>query len=231
MADLTRLAAKERVLVRITVSLADLVERAQELAQRGERTVLGITGAPGAGKSTVSAALLDALGAQAGAAPMDGFHLSNEVLVDLGRRERKGAWDTFDVDGFVALLQRLRANIDEVVYAPVFDRWIETAIASGIAVPQQVPLVITEGNYLLHDSGGWERVRPELDEIWFIDVPAAERVRRLVGRRVGHGEAISDAKAWVHGVDQANADLVTPSAKRADLVITLVDEFAPATER
>lgn len=211
--------------------LADLVDRARALVRRERRTILGITGPPGAGKSTVSTALLDALGAHAAVAPMDGFHLSNEVLVDLGRRERKGASDTFDVGGFVALLQRLRANVEEVVYVPVFDRSIETAVAAGMAVPRQVPLVITEGNYLLHDSGGWERVRPELDEVWFIDVPAAERVRRLVRRRMEHGDAAGDAEAWVHSVDEVNADLVASSVMRADLVVTLVDASAPETEK
>jgi pantothenate kinase len=216
---------------RLTATVAELVDRARELAQRGPRTVLGLTGAPGAGKSTVSAGLLSALGSQACAAPMDGFHLANEVLLGLGRRQRKGAVDTFDVGGFVALLQRLRAHDEEVVYAPSFDRSIETAIAGAVPVPHHVPLVITEGNYLLHDAGGWEKVRPLLDEVWFIDVPAAERVRRLVGRRTGDGEAVSDAQAWVDRVDQANAAVVTRSASRADLVVTLVDHPVPGEER
>jgi pantothenate kinase len=210
----------------LSATVADLVGRARALAQQGPRTVLGITGAPGAGKSTVSAALLSHLGDRACAAPMDGFHLSNEVLLDLGRRQRKGAWDTFDVGGFVALLQRLRANEEEVVYAPSFERSIETAIAAAIPVPREVPMVIVEGNYLLHDTGGWDKVRPLLDEVWFLDVPAPERVRRLVGRRTVNGESRDAAEEWVQGVDQANAEVVMPSAHRADVIITLTEAAA-----
>lgn len=128
----------------LTASLEELADRARGLAQEGSRTLLGITGAPGAGKSTLSAALLSALGDRACAVPMDGFHLANQVLEDLGRRQREGAWDTFDVGGYIALLQRLRAK-EEVIYAPSFERSMETAVAAAIAVPRGVPLVITEG--------------------------------------------------------------------------------------
>lgn len=204
----------------IVATVAELADRAQRLAAGRSRTTLGITGAPGAGKSTLAAALADACGDLAVTVPMDGFHLSNEVLVQLGRRQRKGAWDTFDVDGYVALLQRLRSE-SGTVYAPAFDRSIETAIAAAIPVPAEVPLVITEGNYLLHDAGGWEGVRPLLDEVWFVEVPSGERVRRLVGRRTGDGETADVARAWVEGVDQANAEIVLPTAARADLIVTL----------
>lgn len=204
----------------ITATVAELVERAQTLVAGRSRTILGITGAPGAGKSTLASALADGCADRAVTVPMDGFHLSNEVLVHLGRRERKGAWDTFDVDGYVALLQRLHSDA-RTVYAPAFDRSIETAIAAAIPVPAEVPLVITEGNYLLHDSGGWERVRPQLDEVWFVEVPSAERVRRLVGRRTGDGHSAEAAQAWVNEVDQINAEIVLPTRARADLLVTL----------
>lgn len=216
-----------------TGSVPQLVERARGLARPGTRTILGITGAPGAGKSTITAALLGALGHLAADAPMDGYHLSNEVLRDLGRRQRKGAWDTFDVDGYVALLRRLRANEDKVVYAPTFDRSTETAIAAALPIPRAIPLVVTEGNYLLHDAGGWEKVRPLLTEVWFVDVPPAERVRRLIDRRTGDGEGREQAQAWVEDVDQANADVVLSSAIRADLLVSLTDADSgePETRR
>lgn len=208
----------------LTASVADLVGRARELAgEPGTRTVLGITGAPGAGKSTLTDAIRANLGPdRVAVVPMDGFHLANEVLDDLGRRQRKGAWDTFDVAGYVALLQRLRTMDDEVVYAPAFDRSIETSIGSALAVPRSVPLVITEGNYLLHDSGGWERVGPLLDVAWFVDVAEDERVRRLVGRRTGDGEDVDRARSWVLDVDLVNAELVLPGAARADLCLSLL---------
>lgn len=205
----------------LTADVDQLLQRAHGLVRPGRRTLLGITGAPGAGKSTLMAALLAGLGESGAAVPMDGFHLSNEVLQQLGRRDRKGAWDTFDIGGYVSLLQRVRACEEEVIYAPAFDRSRETATAAAIAVPRGAPLVITEGNYLLHDEGGWERVRPLLDEVWFLQVPAAERVHRLIGRRVGDGEDRQQAAAWVQGVDETNAEVVLTSATRADLVVTL----------
>lgn len=218
-----------RTQTQVTATIPELIERARALGGSGRRSILGITGAPGAGKSTLAAALQGALADSVQVVPMDGFHLSNEVLADLGRRQRKGALDTFDVDGYVALLERLHAVQDDVVYAPSFDRVLETAVAGVIPVPRSVPLVITEGNYLLHDSDSWERVSPLLDEVWFVDVPPSERVRRLVSRRAVSGESLDEATSWVHGVDQANADVVTPTAARADVILTLASQAAVTT--
>lgn len=206
------------------VRLDALVDRARTLATSGERRVLGIAGTPGAGKSTISDALLDALGDDAVLVGMDGFHLANEELVRLERRERKGAPDTFDVSGYVALLDRIRAR--HTVYAPRFDRDLEESIGSAVLVPADVPLVITEGNYLLHDDLGWDAVASRLDETWFLDVDAEERRARLVARRFSHGHPHDEAVAWVRDIDEANAVIVERGRDRADLVITVTD--APA---
>ena len=110
------------------------------------------------------------------------------------------------------------------------DRGLELAIGSAIPVPPGVPLVFTEGNYLLHDDDGWDAVRRELDEVWFIDVAPEERRRRLVGRRMEHGESRSEAEAWVDGVDMANASLVERGRDRASLVVQL-DNRMPGDSR
>lgn len=196
------------------------VDRARALLARPGRTMLGITGAPGSGKSTVTAALREALGAAVVVVPMDGFHLSNEILTELGRRDRKGAPDTFDVDGYVALLSRIRA-CEEDVYAPRFDRDLEQSIGSAQHVLATTPLVVTEGNYLLAASDGWEQVRPLLDEVWYLDVDLPEIRRRLISRREAHGHAPEAARAWVTNVDEANAHIVIESRDRADLVMRL----------
>lgn len=199
--------------------MEELVSRAAALAGRPGRKLLGIVGPPGAGKSTLSAALLERLGERAALVGMDGFHLDNEVLVALGRRDRKGAPDTFDVSGYVTLLRRLRARDEDVVYAPRFDRSLELSIGSAVPVSRHVPLVITEGNYLLHDDHGWDAIRPLLDEVWFLDVPAEELRRRLITRRMGHGESEADALAWVTQVDEPNAAVVRMRRHAADVVV------------
>lgn len=212
-----------------SAGIAELVERARALAAQGRRTILGITGTPGAGKSTVCAALAEALGPDAVLVGMDGFHLANAELIRLGRRDRKGAPDTFDVDGYVALLSRLRAQTSGAIYAPTFDRSLEESIGSAVAVQASVPLVITEGNYLLHNTHGWDAVADQLDESWFLDVAADLRRERLIGRRRSFGDSPEAASAWVTGVDEPNAHIVENARERADLVVTVTTVLAPGS--
>lgn len=204
----------------LTPPLAELVGRVERLAGEGQRVLLGIAGAPGAGKSTVAAALARALGDRAVLVPMDGFHLDDAVLDRLGRRDRKGAPDTFDAAGYVALLRRLRERSDDVVYAPVFDRTQERSIAGALAVPQEVPVVVTEGNYLLGD-GPFAPVRALLTSAWFLDVDPALRRARLLARHVAHGRTAQEAERWVAASDDRNAELVEATRSRADLVVRL----------
>ncbi|MFC9592460.1 nucleoside/nucleotide kinase family protein [Streptomyces sp. NPDC056944] len=199
-----------------------LVARARGLAVAGERRILGIAGAPGAGKSTLAGRLVDRLDGLAVLVPMDGFHLAQAELERLGRAGRKGAPDTFDAAGYAALLARLRAPVPgTTVYAPAFDRSLEEPVAGAVPVAPEVPLVVTEGNYLLHDGGAWADVRPLLDEAWFLDLDARLRVPRLVDRHVRFGKARAHAERWVHTSDEANARLVAHGRDRADLVITM----------
>src|SRR3954470_17858530 len=140
-----------------------LFARARELVARGGRGNPGVAGPPRGGKSTVARAVVAELGTVARLVPMDGFHLAQSELVRLGRRDRMGAPDTFDAAGYAALLQRLKGD-EPVVYAPEFRREIEEPIAGAIAIAKQIPLVVTEGNYLLMGDHGWGAVRPLLDE-------------------------------------------------------------------
>ena len=198
---------------------AALVTRATDLAGRGGRRLLGITGAPGAGKSTLAAEVTAALGEHAVLVPMDGFHLAQARLAVLGLAATKGAIDTFDAGGFVHLLARLRAADEPVVHAPEFHREIEEPVAGAIAVPRDIPLVVVEGNYLLVDSGAWRDVRPLLDEVWYVDPGEERRMAWLVARHMAFGRSRAEAEERARGSDQTNAELIRTTRDRADVVV------------
>jgi len=199
--------------------------RARELLQRSGRALLGLVGPPGAGKSTLAAALQAEFASVAQVVPMDGFHLANVELERLGRRDRKGAPDTFDSAGYVALLRRLLVQSDdEIVYAPEFRREIEEPVANAIPVFARTQLVITEGNYLLLEDGPWAHVKDLLDEIWYVDVDDSLRVGRLTKRHEQFGRSAEEAAAWVAGTDEPNARLIEASRARASFVFRWNDE-------
>lgn len=186
----------------------------------GRRTLLGITGAPGSGKSTFASWLQQQFGpGQSVVVPMDGFHLGNAIIDGTPLRQRKGAMDTFDAGGYLSLLQRLVRRDESVVYAPEFRRTLDEPVAASIAIPASVPLVITEGNYLLADPPPWKDVRAQLDEVWFMATPLELRLARLVDRHVEFGMDRAAAEAWATGPDEANAVLIEATRQGADRII------------
>lgn len=232
--------------VQTVTSLADLAERARSLvlgvgsgpggespADRAGRAVVGVTGAPGAGKTTLVERLLAVIAASpppgipdlpwVAHVPMDGFHLADAQLDRLGLRDRKGAPETFDAQGYAALLARLREAPSATVFAPGFERTLEQPIAAALAVEPSARLVLTEGNYILLEQDPWLQVRRELTEVWFVDVPDELRVQRLIARHVEFGKTVAEATAWVNRSDEANARLVAQTRARADVVVLLPD--------
>jgi pantothenate kinase len=198
-----------------------LADRLVALAAARPRVLVGIAGAPGAGKSTLAAAVAAAVAARdlpVVVVPMDGFHLADVALTALGRRAAKGAIDTFDGAGYAALLGRIRAG-GETVWAPAFDREIEQPVAGSIPVPPEARVVLTEGNYLLVPQDPWVRIPRLLDETWFLEAESAVRRRRLVERHVRFGKTRPDAESWVESVDERNAEDIAPTAARADLLL------------
>lgn len=196
----------------VTTDLAHLLDAARA---DGRRRMLGIAGGPGAGKSTLAASLA---GPEVAVVGMDGWHLANSALDRLGRRERKGAPDTFDGAGYVAFLDRVRSRAT-TVWAPEFRREIEEPIAGALEVPPAALVVVTEGNYLLVDEPPWDRIRALLDEVWFVAPDEDVRRARLIARHEHHGRSHAEAVARADGSDAANARFIAATAHRADVVI------------
>jgi len=208
----------------LPVDLPALAARLWARAASASRVIVGLCGAPGAGKSTLAGLLVEELNRDAPgsavAVPMDGFHLAASVIAADERAGRRGAPDTFDPDGYAALLGRLRQRREDVVYAPEYRRELEDPVAGAIAVPRGCPVIVTEGNYLLHPDPAWRRVRDQLDEVWFVEAPSEElRVRRLIERHERFGKDPDHARRHAFGSDERNAALVATHRDGADVVL------------
>ncbi len=205
-------------------SLDELLATIDGLAASTPRIVVGLCGPPGVGKSTVAELLAERLGERATVLGMDGFHLADEVLAELGLSDVKGAPETFDPDGFVQLLERVRSTIDRPVYAPSFDRSIEAAVAGRLVIRPEHRVVIVEGNYLLMD-GAWAPVRPLLDLTVYLQLDGEERRRRLIERHIRHGRSRDAAIEWVDRSDEANARRIEATAGLADRRLDLDSNY------
>jgi pantothenate kinase len=181
-----------------------LIDRASQLAATGKREILGIVGAPGAGKSTLAAKLVD----------------------ERGLQQVKGSPETFDDTGYANLLRRIRNQSPlEIIYAPRFDRRVEESIAGAIPVYPNTPLVITEGNYLLADMGQWPQARTYLTETWYLERDEETRQRQLIERHMAYGKNEQEARNWALGSDERNATIIQASAAKADRTIKIAHGF------
>ncbi|MFN4156949.1 MAG: nucleoside/nucleotide kinase family protein [Gemmobacter sp.] len=181
------------------------------------RFLTAIAGPPGAGKSTLAAALATTLGAGARVVPMDGFHYDDAVLNARGLRARKGAPDTFDAAGLLHLLHRLRSEAEVAI--PVFDRSLELSRAGADIVLPADRLLIVEGNWLLLATPPWDALAPLFDLTIMLTLPEAEIDRRLQARWARHGKTPDQARHWIDSNDMPNARRVLTGSRPADLTI------------
>ncbi|MDA5558179.1 AAA family ATPase [Shimia sp. MMG029] len=209
---------------RVMQDLDALVAAIAAAPRKGVRRVVAVAGAPASGKSTLAeeiAARLRAVGSVAQVVPMDGFHMDNQDLVDLGLLARKGAPNTFDAEGFVALAGQLSQG--GVLAYPTFDRARDVTIPGGGAVSADCDTVVVEGNYLLFDAPVWRA----LPEIWdvsvFLSVPEEELRRRLVERWLTHGLSQEQAEQRAEENDLENAQLVQSKRLPSDIVFVNKD--------
>lgn len=194
--------------------LADLI---RQKAQGQGRFLVALAGPPAAGKSTLAAKLVTALGQGAKAVPMDGFHYDDAVLIARGARDRKGAPDTFDVQGFLYLLRRLRHEAEVAI--PLFDRALEISRAGADIVGPEDQILVVEGNYLLFDQAPWPEAAALFDLTVWIDVALAELERRLLDRWASYGKTDAEARAWIEGNDMPNIRAVIAGSASADVVL------------
>jgi pantothenate kinase len=196
---------------------ADLADLIRQKAKGQGRFLVALAGPPAAGKSTLAAELVTALGQGAKAVPMDGFHYDDAVLIARGARARKGAPDTFDVQGFLHLLRRLRHEAEVAI--PLFDRALEISRAGADIIGPADQILVVEGNYLLFDQAPWPEAAALFDLTVWIDVPMAELERRLLLRWAMYGKTDVEARAWIEGNDLPNIRAVIAGSAPADVVL------------
>jgi len=211
------------------MEVSEIIGRAVlERKKPGDRFIVAIVGAPGAGKTTIAGELYAALNEKsAGSAAilsMDGFHLDNSVLEARGILDIKGAPQTFDASGFAATLQRVRTG-NQNVAIPVFDRQMDMARAGASVIEVAAEIIIVEGNYLFLERAQWAQLALYYDLKIFIDVPMSTLEDRLVKRWISHGFNPVAAKERVQKNDLINAEIVLQESLPADIVISPLNSY------
>ena len=182
------------------------------------RRIVAIVGPPASGKSTLAAALQTQIPGSC-VVPMDGFHLSNATLEKRGLLARKGAPETFDVEGFERLLKTIRSQ--ETLPFPTFDRAQDRSIPEGGHIDATHHTVLVEGNYLLLDAPRWKALHQFWDYSILLKVGLKELERRLVARWLVHGHDKAAALERARQNDLPNASVMINLSVAADHIVRL----------
>ena len=188
-----------------------------------ERKVFGICGGPGVGKSTLAIKSVELLNKKHGRElfaylPMDGFHMTNEKLIQTHLLDKKGAIETFEIERYLDVLKAIKAG--KTVYAPSYSREIHDVVENAIPIADQ-KVVITEGNYLLSRNPGWREIRSIVDTIFFLFEEKSVTRQRLFARHKLKGISDEQVNRHVELVDMPNYDDVNTTAQYADRIIRL----------
>lgn len=204
----------------MTPNIHDMAARLLDAAADYPRFIVALAGPPAAGKSFLSEWLARELDARvpgiAAVVPMDGYHLDNAVLEPRGQVPIKGAPETFDPDGLLHDLQRIR-RAERTVAVPVFDRPLDLARAGGRLITLEHRIVIVEGNYLLLDQAPWTALHELFDLTLFLEVPDEVLQARLIQRWLGMGQDQQGALERARDKDMLNARLIKTGSIEPDI--------------
>lgn len=191
---------------------------------RHRRSVVAIAGPPGAGKTALTDQLTIRLNQaapdRAATLPMDGFLLDNVLLSSMGRLERKGAADTFDVGGLYNMVRRLRANAEREIAVPTYDWRLELARSSARLIRQSTDIVLVEGSYLLLQDPPWAPLIGQFDQTVMLQLGSRGLRRRLEAVWAQQGLSPKAAAKQIEEYDLPNAILVLENSSTADHIIS-----------
>lgn len=206
----------------LSVQAQRLIDKAQQAANDHKRFVLGIVGIPASGKSSLTVQLMEYIEAiapsEAALLPMDGYHLTNHKLDELGLRDRKGSPHTFDAEGYVQAIEAVKPAGVSLSF-PVYDRAIHDPKPDAGQIESSHQLIVTEGNYLLLDQPPWDRLGQVINECWWLDTPTEQAKEWMIKRHVQGGRTEEDARSHYEHSDAANTQLILEHSREPDLII------------
>ncbi len=187
------------------------------------RFIVGIAGGPGSGKSTFAVKLKELINSKAKSDltqifPMDGFHRKNIELERSGLLSVKGAPETFDVEAYLSMLNRIK--LGENLKAPIYSRETHDVIDNALSIEPHHKIIITEGNYLFADMEGWCDIKDTIDLKIFLEVERDVCEKRLLERHMSGGKTEAEALEKIKRVDMKNFVLIAQTSKYADEVLT-----------